>query len=386
MARQRPRKPRVPAVAHRPGAAPGVFELPDGIQGALRGFRFDATRCSPFVIETPMDVHALHASLKEDEVVWLDLCGLDRSLIDAIAAAFRLHPLAVEDAVHAHQRSKLEAYPDHDLIIARTVALVDGHPISDQMSFFVGASFVVTIQEVPGDPFDPVRERLTSEDPTLLAGGVGKLLHALVDAVVDDYFPLISSVGDRIEDLEETVLEAPKDENLAEIQRLRRTIITFRRAAWQLREALQGLVRGDLHIIRPEARVYFRDTLDHIIRIVDVIESYRDLIGGLMELHMSAVSLRMNQVVQVLTVISSIFIPLTFIVGIYGMNFDTSASDLNMPELRSPYGYPAVMLGMTGLAGGLLLIFWRLGWLGVRRSGPTVLSGQAREQTPPKDR
>ena len=372
MARRRSQRHRTPTVLHRPGTAPGVFDLPEGASATLRGFRIHPTRARAVSLETPEDVRALRASLEPDEIVWLDLCGLERRLIDAIAAAFTLHPLAVEDAVHAHQRSKIEAYPEHDLIIARTVAVHDSAPISDQMSFFVGVSFVVTVQEVPGDPFDPVRERLREGDPTLLGGGADKLLHALLDAVVDDYFPLIASVGDRIEDLEETVLDAPKDENLAEIQQLRRTIITFRRAAWPLREALQGLVRGDLHIIRPETRVYFRDTLDHIIRIVDVIESYRDMIGGLMELHMSAVSLRMNQVVQVLTVISSIFIPLTFIVGIYGMNFDTAASDLNMPELRSPYGYPVVMLGMTALAAGLLTIFWRLGWLdlGTRKKGP----------------
>jgi magnesium transporter len=232
------------------------------------------------------------------------------------------------------------------------------------VSFFVGEGFILSMQEYPGDPYGPVRERLKAGDRRLREGGTDHLAYALLDAIVDHYFPLLGDIGERIEDLEQAVVESPRDENLVEIQRLRRLLILFRRHAWPMRDAVQGLARGDLPFVKPETRVYLRDTLDHLFRIVEILESYRDILAGLMDLHLSAINIRMNQVVQVLTVISTIFIPLTFIAGVYGMNFDPDAGVLNMPELRTPWGYPAVLVVMGVIGFGLLFFFWRRGWIG----------------------
>jgi len=349
----------------RPGAAPGSFELPEGGDSAIvRAIRFSAARFEERVLSAPEEVAELGRS---GEVVWLDINGLERRWLDAVAERFGLHPLAVEDAVHTHQRAKVEAYPDHELLIARMVSSQAGELVSEQVAFFVGAGFVVTIQERPGDPFDPVRERLRTGRGQVRQRGADYLAYALLDAIVDHYFPLLEELGDHIELLEEEITTAPSDDHLHRIQELRRTLITFRRATWPLRDAVQSLARGEIARVEPETRVFLRDTLDHLLRIVDVLESYRDMAGGLMDLHLSMVSARMNQVMQVLTVISTIFIPLTFIAGVYGMNFE------DMPETHLSWGYPAALVLMAVIGAALFVFFWRRGWIGAgrrrRRSG-----------------
>lgn len=352
---------RIRARTRPPGAAPGTWELADGPPAEVRILAFGGTGID--VIE-PGDFLASGSVPEAGRTVWVDVDGIDRRTLEALTNRFHLHPLSVEDAVHTHQRAKVEPYPTHDLLIARMVTEVGGELLSEQVSFFIGDGFVLSMQELPGDPFDPVRERLRSGDGRLVGGGPDQLVHALVDAVVDHYFPLLERIGDRIEELEEAVVGAPHDDNLVEIQRLRRSLILLRRNAWPMRDMLQALVRGDVKFVTAATRVYLRDTLDHLLRITDLIESYRDMVSGLMDLHMSAVSLRMNGVMQVLTVISTIFIPLTFIAGLYGMNFDPASSPWNMPELRSPVGYPLTLLAMATVTGLLLLYFRRRGWLG----------------------
>jgi magnesium transporter len=344
-----------------PGAAPGAYELADGPPAEVRVVAYGPSGRA--AVEPGRFLAGAEAPAPTG-TTWVDVDGIDRTTLEALTKRFHLHPLAVEDAVHTHQRAKVEAYPNHDLLIARMVTDVGGELVSEQVSFFIGATFVLSMQELPGDPFDPVRARLDAGDQRLCQGGPDHLVYALVDAVVDHYFPILERVGDRIEALEAAVVEEPHDDNLVEIQRLRRALILLRRNAWPMRDMLQALVRGDVPFVTAPTRVYLRDTLDHLLRITDLIESYREMVTGLMDLHMSAVSMRMNGVMQVLTVISTIFIPLTFIAGLYGMNFDPESSPWNMPELRSPVGYPIILGAMVAIAILLLLFFRRRGWLG----------------------
>lgn len=348
-----------------PGAPPGAYELADGGEVTVNALRFDAAECEEWTLADATDISDLR---RPGKTVWLDVCGLERRTIEALAASFGLHPLAVEDAVHTHQRAKVDSYPGHELIVARMVGLSDGEPTSEQLSVFVGSGFVITIQEHAGDPFESVRERIRLGRGLIRGSGADYLAYALLDATVDYYFPLLEELGDRIEEVEEDIATTQSDGNLQRIQHLRRTLITFRRAIWPLRDAVQSLARGEVALFVDETRVFLRDTLDHLLRIVDLLESYRDMAGGLMDLHLSMVSTKMNQVMQVLTVISTIFIPLTFIAGVYGMNFDPGASPYNMPELGWRLGYPAVMALMAVIGGLLFWFFWRRGWIVGQRS------------------
>ncbi|TNF33403.1 MAG: magnesium/cobalt transporter CorA [Deltaproteobacteria bacterium] len=350
-------------IRSKPGAAPGAYELPEGGDVTLDAVRYDADTVEAWRLGGPEEIADLR---RPGKVVWLDVCGLERRTVEALAVAFGLHPLAVEDAVHTHQRAKVERYANHELIVARMASAADGDQLaSEQVSLFVGPGFVITVQERPGDPFEPVRERLRQGRGRIRGAAADYLAYALLDAIVDHYFPILEDLGDRIEELEEEIVTAPGDRNVAKIQALRRTLIMLRRATWPLRDAVGVLARGENDFFVEDTRVFLRDTLDHLLRIVDLVESYRDMVGGLMDLHLSMVSTRMNQVMQVLTVISTIFIPLTFIAGVYGMNFE------GMPELHWPLGYPVVM-ALMGLIGAVLFwFFWRRGWIGRarRRSG-----------------
>ncbi len=334
-------------------------------------YRVTPGGCDEVVV--PTDVPA--PDLREPgHLLWLDVQGTsDPTFIHSLGAAYGLHPLAIEDALHLHQRAKVEPYPAHLFIVA-SIAHFSDHVHLEQISLFVGDGFVVTVQQnhSDGDPFDSVRALLRSASaraPTLDAAHLAQLL---LDAGVDEFFPVIVSFGDALEVLEDDVLDAHDQRVLGRIQAARRDVITIRRALWPLRDALFALAREES--LASNVRYLLRDTTDHVLRLIDLAEAYRDTVASLMELYLSTISNRLNETMRFLAVISTIFIPLTFIVGVYGMNFDTS-SPYNMPELRSPIGYPIVLVGMGIVAGGLALFFWRRGWLG---RGPS--SGRSPKQ------
>ncbi len=301
-----------------------------------------------------------------DSVLWLDVQGTaDAAFIHALGPLYGLHPLAVEDTLNLHQRAKIESYPNHGFLVARMVHY-DRHVELEQIAMFIGVDFVITVQGGihDGDPFDILRSQLKlhARHPPIASAEV--LAHALIDAVVDGYFPVLDAFGEDLEALEDRVIDG--DEHVLEhIQHARRDVITLRRALWPLRDALYALGREGL-VLSTETRLYMRDTTDHLLRVIELAEAYRETVASLMELYLSTMSQRMNETMRVLAVISTIFIPLTFIAGLYGMNFDREVSDLNMPELGSPVGYPVVIGVMVTIGLGLLVFFWRRGWLGGR--------------------
>jgi len=300
-------------------------------------------------------------------LVWINVEGLgDAVILQRLAELFGIHKLALEDVVHVHQRAKVEDYEDHLFIVARMLSGGDDKTRTEQISIFLSRGIVLTFQERKGDCLEPVRDRIRKGKGRIRKAGADYLAYAILDAVVDAWFPLLEDYGEVLEDLEDRILDVPGKEAVGEIHRVKRDLLDIRRAIWPMRETVNGLSREE-SLIQKETLLYLRDCYDHVTQIIEIVESYRDMASGLMDLYLSSVSNRMNEIMKVLTIIATIFIPLTFIAGIYGMNFNPQASPLNMPELNWKYGYLAVWVLMLGIGGFMLLFFRRLGWLGGKR-------------------
>jgi magnesium transporter len=259
--------------------------------------------------------------------------------------------------LNTHQRAKVDEYPGQTFVVARMLETAGGELGTDQLSLFFGPGWVVTFQERAGDDFDPLRERLRAHEPELCGRGADYLAYALLDAVIDGYFPALEQLGERVELLEIEALQHPGPRTLVGIHQLKRDLLLVRRAVWPLRDAITGLVRQERTGITAETRLYLNDCYDHTVQVMDLLENYRDITSSLVEIYLSSISNRLNEVMKVLTIITTIFIPLSFIAGVYGMNFD------DMPETHSRWGYPATLLVMAVVAFGLVLWFRRKGWI-----------------------
>jgi len=345
----------------QPGTQPGTLTAHAEAQGTpvrVRSFLYDAARCEESEIALA-EIPSL--ALPEVGVLWIDVGGLsDPAVVRAIGDRFGFHPLAQEDVLNVPQRPKVEWYGDHLLVVLREIRYPEP---AEQVAFFFGDRVVVSFQERPGDSFDAVRDRIRQGKGRIRSEGADFLLYSLCDAVLDAFFPTLEKLGDEVEDMEEKVLVSPVPETFLAIRRLKRELLAVRHAVWPARDALNLLLIEEHALIRPGTKVFLRDCYDHTIQLMDMVETFREMAFGLVDEYMSAVSNRMNEVMKVLTVVATIFIPLTFLVGVYGMNFDTKASPWNMPELTWGYGYPALMLLMAIVAGGMLYYFWRKKWL-----------------------
>ncbi len=305
-------------------------------------------------------------AITSEEVSWLDVRGLgSETVLRQVGDTFSLHRLVLEDVVNVPQRPKVEQYPDQLVIIARMVTpYPSGRKFyNEQVSFILGPHYLLTVQEEPElDCFGPVRDRIRHDRGQIRQWGPDYLTYALLDAIIDGFFPVLEDYGEIIEDLEDEVISHPSKVTVKKIYRLRRELLILRRAIWPQREMLTQLIRDGSPLISSEVRLHLQDCYDHVVQILDIVESYRELATGLMDIYLSSVSNRMNEVMKFLTIISTIFIPLSFVVGLYGMNFNPEVSRWNMPELNWAYGYPACLLGMGAIAGGLVVFFWRKGW------------------------
>lgn len=325
------------------------------------------------------------ASLKEADplferfpVVWINVDGLgDAEVIKSFGERFGLHPLALEDVVNTHQRPKAEPYDSTLFLVAREMTLArtggDERLETDQFSIFLGDRFVLSFQEKAGDCFDPVRARIRDASGRFRQQAADYLVYALLDAVVDSYFPIVEQLGERLEEVEERILCEPCQRDVARLHSIKRNLFQMRRAAWPLREALNSMIRDGHSLIREETRTFLRDCSDHTFQIIDLIETDREVCTDLRDIYLSAVSNRMNQIMKLLTIISTIFIPLTFLAGVYGMNFHTEAGRWSMPELLWEYGYLAFWIVSLLIALGLLGLFAWLGWMGkAEKAGTSV--------------
>ncbi len=346
-----------------PGTAPGTLHTdPNAPAPELHLIAYDGDEL--IEITGPDALLQLDAHRRPGRVVWLNVDGLGNAeTITEVGRRFNLHRLSLEDVVNVHQRAKVDPFDDNIYVVLRMLTYVEQLD-NEQISLFCGPGYVVTFQERAGDCLEPVRTRLRADRGRLRDLGSDYLAYAIIDAVIDHLFPLLEAYGTRLDELEEEVLSGAAGDTVIRLQRMRRELSTVRRMVWPLRDTVVSLTRGDAGVFTDDTRTYLRDCHDHVVMILDVLENYRETASGLVEVHLGIASQKMNEVMKVLTIIGTIFIPLSFVTGLYGMNFDTS-SPYNMPELSSPYGYPVMLLAMATATALLLWYLKRRGWLGM---------------------
>jgi magnesium transporter len=359
-------KPHVPRIVGRivsrvhkaPGSAPGTLihtgtKKVDNVRIRLIDYDKDSIE-----EKTLSSIEDCFVYAEEEPVSWINIDGLhDVPVIAAVGDRFGVHRLALEDVLTPTTRPKVEEFDDHFLVVVKMLSFEDDSVLVEQVSFVVGPHYLFSFQERFGDVFEPVRERLRDGQRRIRSRGTDYLVYALVDAIVDRYFRILETIGDRIEELEEEVLGDPSMEVMHRIHGLKREVLVIRRAVWPLREALGQLYRGEVKHVHEETQIFLRDVYEHCVQVIDTVETLREVLSSTLDLYMSGVSNRMNEVMKVLTIIATIFIPLSFFAGLYGMNFDY------MPELHVPWAYPTLLGAMAIVAGGMLWFFRRNGWL-----------------------
>ncbi|MFN0022228.1 MAG: magnesium/cobalt transporter CorA [Pirellulaceae bacterium] len=364
MSRRRKHKPGDFRIKRRtePGTSPGTITAdPTQRKPEVSVIAYSGDKV---LQQTLTDLGKIPQLLADYSVTWINVEGLgDAKLIEQFGELFGLHRLAMEDVVNLHQRAKVEEYDEILFIVLRMINC-DQRAGTEQLSIFVGPHFVLTFQEgAPGDPFGGVRQRLKDNAGRIRKSGSDYLAYALIDAVVDSYYPVLEVYAEKLDVLEDSVLDRPTRQTMDELHQVKADLLLIRRAIWPQREAIANLMRETTPQITAATRVYLRDCYDHVVQIVELLETYRELTADLRDLYMSSISNRINETMRVLTIMSTLFIPLTFIAGVYGMNFDTSSSPWNMPELKWYYGYPLCLLlmGVTGV--GMMVYFYRQGWI-----------------------
>jgi magnesium transporter len=311
--------------------------------------------------EKPVDNVEEAFSLRDKfSVMWLNIDGVHQSeIIEQVAKSFGLHPLVAEDIASTGQRPKMEDFDNYVFVVLRMLGF-DGEEKgikSEQTSIILGSDFVISFQENEGDVFDSIRERLRNNKGRIRKMDADYLAYSLIDAIVDNYFIILEKLGESIEDIEDRLVTSPTSETLQSIHDLKREMIFLRKSVWPLREVINRMERSESPLINKSTFVYLRDVYDHTIQITDAMETFRDMLSGMLDIYLSSVSNRMNEVMKVLTVIATIFIPLTFVTGIYGMNFNY------MPELDQTWSYPAVLVLMLVVALLMVMFFRRKKWL-----------------------
>lgn len=344
------------------GAPPGTLIVdPQSIPTTISLIAFDAER---IVEEIDVAIDALAGHRGGLPVTWIDVRGLgDLEAIRRLGEMFSLHQLAMEDVLNLHQRSKVEEYDDYLFVVTR-MPTEQPEADTEQISMFLGRGFILTFQERPGDVFDPIRHRIRNQKARIRTSGADYLAYALIDAVIDNYFPILERRGEALERLEDEVVAKAEPALVAEIHDMKRDLLELRRAIWPQREMLNSLIRSESDLVTDTTKLYLRDCYDHTIQLMDMVETDREIALGLVDVYLSSLSNRMNEIMKVLTIFATVFMPLSFIASFYGMNFSQDASPWNMPELRWYYGYPAVIAAMAAVATALIVYFRRRKWIG----------------------
>lgn len=352
------------------GQKPGTFSIPDqALPTKIRAFVFSENYFREEEDPT-LEVILAEAASHPERTYWIDLQGFaDANLLLKIAAITRLNPLELEDIVSTYQRPKIEEHPDHLLVIGQQLYLNQQLEIeTEQISLIIGKQILFSLQENYYDKLEAVRDRLRQGKTKIRSKKPDYIAYALIDLMTDHYFVVLNHIGERLEKLEEELLTAHQELNRNQILAVKKDLLLIKRTIWPTREKLNTLVRGDYNCISEDIRIFWRDVYDHTVQIMELTETYREASTSLMDLYMSSVSNRMNEIMKVLTMVSTIFIPLSFIAGVYGMNFSSTDAHgktlhWNMPELYSPYGYIGIMGLMIVVSVFMLLYFYRKKWL-----------------------
>ncbi len=345
-----------------PGTSPGTIVSPPGACPTI----IDLIAYGPEgVYEKRIeDWGEVHQALQKYPVVWVNIEGLGNSeLVTQAGDIFGIHRLALEDVMNIQERSKLEQYGENSFFVVHMAEMKESLE-TEKLSIYTSKSFVVTFQDGPIDVMNPVRERIRKGNGLIRKMGTDYLTYAVVDAVIDSYFPVLEAYGDLLDKLEEGIIEDPKRHMVGQIHSLKKEFFGLKRMAWSLRDAISAFLRDASPLYSAETRIYFRDCYDHTITVLDFVETYREFLSDLMDIYLSSLSNRMNEVMKVLAIFTTLFIPPTLIAGIYGMNFQTQLSPYNMPELTWFYGYPYALGLMLAVSLSILgLLYWK-GWLG----------------------
>jgi magnesium transporter len=346
-----------------PGTSPGTLRARAGPVRPLRITVCDYDE-NTFEERAGLSLDECRAYFYSQKVTWVHVEGdASPELLRELGEAYELHPLAMEDVINTGQRTKLDVYTQHLFAVVSLVERTASGTRTEQVSLFLGKGFVVSFHEGERDIFAPVRERLRNGvSRRIRERKTDYLFYALLDVVIDEAFPVLEAIGEELELLEGEVFDDPSRRSLDRIYAVKRELVTLRRAQWPQREVLNQLVRDDSPYIQDETKTFLRDCYDHTIQIIDLTESFRETTSSLMDVYLSSISNRMNEIMKVLTIIATIFIPLSFVVGLYGMNFDTS-SPWNMPELGFRYGYPLLWVVIVGVVVGMLVFFRKRDWL-----------------------
>jgi len=345
-----------------PGTPPGTLSSADGESGPARVI-VTSYSATDIEVRENLDANALDALRSDDRVQWVHVIGLaDVAVVEQLGKTFALHPLALEDVLTLGQRPKIEEFDDTLFCIVQYLAYSRDGLEKTQVSLFLGTSFVLTFQPRGDDLFGAIRERLVKGRARLRQKGACYLSYAILDLVVDAAFPALEALGDHLDDIEAGILEKPDQDDIEQLQSVRRELLVLRQVLWPQREVMGRLAREEHELMAEDVRLYFRDCYDHSVQSLEVSENFREMASGLLDIYLTSLSHRLNDVMKVLTIISTVFMPLSFLAGVYGMNFDR-AQPLNMPELGWRYGY----LGFWGVTlaaiATMLWLFRRKGWL-----------------------
>jgi len=352
---KRLRKAKVQKVGLPPGSLIYTGERPE-IETKISIMDYDD---ADFSIEEFRESINNLEDVPKSKIRWINVSGLSNvTLIEDIGQQFKLHPLILEDILNPNQRPKYEYYEDFIFIVIKTVLISDKSNIieNEQISFILGADYVISFQEQESDIFQPIIQRIKQKKGRIRAMGPDYLLYTLVDVITDNYFIILENLGEIIEDIEEELISDPKSETLQLIYNLKKKTIDIRKLIWPMREIVYKLQREDSKLIKKELQIYLRDINDHIFRITDVLENYREILFGMLDMYLSSISYKMNDIMKVLTIISTIFIPLSFLAGFYGMNFQF------MPEFSNPFAYPILIVVMIAIALVMFYFFKRKKW------------------------
>jgi magnesium transporter len=341
-----------------PGLSPGsLVYVGDETTGEATFTLLDYDASGYFVERETADPAELAQAIETPAITWINITGLHQiAMMGSIGHAIGLHPLLLEDILNTEQRPKIEQSNNTLTLILKAVRCQNGRSEVEQVSLVIGPTYVLSFLERPSDLFAPVRQRLREGNPRIRQMGADYLAYALLDTIVDNYFLTLEQISEQIDQVEDEIIDDPTPEDVQTIHELRRELLYLRKAIWPLREVVSSLHRGEFNQFQPETLPYVRDVYEHIIQIIDTVETFREIVSGLLDMYLSTVSNRMNEVMKVLTIIATIFIPLTFITSLYGMNFQY------MPELHWRMGYPFVWLTIVLTSVALIIYFKRKGW------------------------
>lgn len=357
---KRKKQKRHPGQGIKSGMSPGTMAFigePKVDKARIDIIQYDETSLNEL---NDISMNQCRDFAKAPSVTWINVNGIhDIGLIEALGKCLDLHPLTLEDIVNTSQRPKVEEFPTYVYVVLKMMGFDEAanQLRIEHVSLILGDNYVISFLEDEGDVFDPVRERLRSAKGRIRMMKSDYLAYSLMDTVVDHYFLAVERIGDRIEDADDHILVDPKPDDIQEVHRLKRDILSLRKAVWPLREEIGALEKSESMLIHSETKVFLRDLYDHTIQVIEMLETFRDIIGSMHDTYLSSISNRMNEIMKVLTIIATIFIPLTFIVGVYGMNFE------NMPELKWPWGYFMIWGVILAVGGGLIGYFKRKNWI-----------------------